>query len=121
MNTIYIIHILGRIFFGGYFLISGFNHFKNHKMLTGYAASMKVPKPGSAVLVSGLLLFFGGLGVLLNIYTNLSLFLIILFLVPTTLMIHSFWKMTDANMKMSNYINFSKNVALIGAALLLMY
>ena len=115
------IHILGQILFGGYFAWSGFNHFKNHKMLTGYTASMKVPSPGVAVFVSGLLLFLGGLGVLFNVYTNISLLFIIIFLVPTSLIMHAFWKMTDVNMKMSNYINFSKNVALIGAALLLMY
>ena len=115
-----VIHIIGQIIFGGYFTWSGFNHFKNHKMLTGYSASMKVPAPGVAVFVTGLLLTLGGLGILFQIQKDIALVFIIIFLLPTSFMMHPFWKMTDANMKMSNYINFSKNMALIGAALLLM-
>ncbi len=115
------IHIIGQILFGGYFAWSGLNHFRNYKMLTGYTASMKVPSPGLAVTVSGLLLLLGGLGILFHVYVNISLVLVIIFLVPVTIIMHSFWKHTDPTMKMNNYINFSKNIALIGAALLLMY
>ncbi|MBI5221628.1 MAG: hypothetical protein HY979_02390 [Candidatus Magasanikbacteria bacterium] len=35
-------------------------------------------------------------------------------------MMHNFWKDTDQNMKMSNYVNFTKNMALLGAALMLL-
>ncbi len=122
----YAIHILGQILFGGYFAWSGFQHFRNHKMLAGYAASMKVPSPGFAVFGTGFLMFLGGLGVVFGGYLgrtafDVSLLFIIIFLVPTTLIMHAFWKMTDTNMKMTNYVNFSKNIALIGAALMLMW
>jgi uncharacterized membrane protein YphA (DoxX/SURF4 family) len=94
-------------------------------MLKGYTASMKVPSPGFAVIGTGLLMLVGGLGVVFSGYlsataVNISLLLIVIFLVPTTFVMHAFWKHTDMNMKMTNYINFSKNIALIGAALMLM-
>src|SRR3989344_1265261 len=53
MTTSAIIFLIGRIMFGGYFVMMGFNHFKNHQMLTGYAASKKVPMPSMAVYISG--------------------------------------------------------------------
>ena len=42
--------VLGRILLGGYFIMSGFNHFKNLGMLTGYAQSKGVPMPKAAVM-----------------------------------------------------------------------
>ena len=119
------IHILGGIIFGGYFVWSGYNHFRNHKMLSGYAASMKIPSPVIAVLGTGVLMVLGGLGIIFSGYLSatvfdISLLLIIIFLVPTTFAMHAFWKHTDAGAKMTDYINFSKNFALVGAALMLM-
>jgi putative oxidoreductase len=112
-----IINIVGRVIFGLYFAYSGFMHFKNGKGMIGYAASKKVPLPKLAVYGSGLLLLLGGLGVTFGFHMTISLCLIIIFLVPTTIFMHDFWKETDLTAKMSQRINFLKNVALIAAIL----
>jgi putative oxidoreductase len=119
MTTSTIIFLIGRIMFGGYFMMMGFNHFKNGKMLIGYSVSKKVPSPSIAVYFSGLLIFFGGLGVILNMYALWSLVLIIVFLLPVSFMIHSYWKNSDPMTKMADMTHFFKNMALIGAALML--
>jgi len=111
------INIIGRVIFGLYFAYSGFGHFKNLSSYTGYAASKKVPAPKLAIIVSGLLLLLGGLGVVFNFHMTASLLLLVIFLVPTTIFMHDFWKDTDPAAKMSNQINFMKNVALLGATL----
>jgi len=109
------IFLLGRVIFGGYFIMMGMNHFKNRTALAGYAASKKIPNPSLAVFGTGLLLSFGGTGVVLGIKVSLSLGLLLLFLVPTTLIMHKFWEVSDPNMKMSEMTNFLKNMALVGA------
>lgn len=119
ITTSAIIFLIGRIMFGGYFVMMGLNHFGNHKMLTGYAASKGIPSPSLAVYVSGLLIFFGGIGIILNMYPLVSLVLIIAFLVPVSFMIHSYWKNSDPMAKMADMTHFFKNMALIGAALML--
>ena len=116
-----IIFFIGRLLFGGFFLMSGINHFKNHQMLSGYAGSKGLPSPLLAVYGSGLLILLGGLGVILGIYPTISLWLIVIFLLPVTFAMHNFWKDTDPNMKMNNEINFKKNMALLGAALMAIY
>ena len=68
--------------------------------MTGYVASMKVPAPALAVYGSGILLVLGGLGVLLGQYVQISLVLIVIFLVPVTLIMHPFWTRTDPQAKM---------------------
>lgn len=115
-----ILFVIGRILFGGYFLYSGFNHLLEHDMMSGYAKSKGVPFPKLAVIVSGLFIIFGGLGVLLWIYVSWALALIIVFLLVVSLTMHNFWTDRDSATKMVNLINFNKNLALIGAALIML-
>lgn len=112
--------ILGRIIFGAYFVYSGFNHFKDEKSMTGYAKSKGVPSPRVAVLLGGAMLMIGGLGFLSWMYVQESAVLLLLFLIPTTFMMHAFWKATDPMHKMGERINFLKNLALIGALLMML-
>jgi putative oxidoreductase len=44
-----------------------------------------------------------------------------LFLVPVTIVMHQFWGLSDPQMAAMQKANFLKNVALIGAALMIMY
>lgn len=112
------IHILGSIVFGLYFVVSGFNHFKNEKMLTGYAKSKGVMSPRLAVLLTGVIMILGGLGFVFGLHIQWSAILLLVFLIPTTFMMHSFWKVSDPTHKMNDQINFMKNMALIGALLI---
>lgn len=114
-----IIDIIGRILYGGFFVMSGLKHFTNKAGMVGYAQSKGVPMASLAVPGSGLLIILGGLGILFNMYLLISLILVIVFLLPVTFTMHTYWKDTDPHVKMSNQINFYKNLALVGSALLL--
>lgn len=121
-----IIHLIGQVLFGGYFVLQGVNHFKHSKSLTGYAASKNVPSPSLAVMGGGLLLFLGGLGVLFygfipSMWTEISFLMLVIFLIPTTFMMHAFWKQTDPQARMMEKIQFMKNTALLGAILSMIY
>lgn len=114
-----ILFLIGRLIFGGYFLMNAWGHFKHLESMTGYAQSKGVPNPRAAVFVGGVLLLLGGLGVVFGIAPEASLALLLIFLVPVTFKMHAFWKETDPNAKMSEQIQFMKNMALIGALLML--
>lgn len=114
-----ILFLVGRLIFGGYFLMSAWSHFKNLDGLSGYAESKGVPSPRAAVFVSGILLLLGGLGVVFGIAPQASLALLIIFLVPVSWKMHAFWKETDPNRRMMERVQFMKNMALIGALLML--
>lgn len=110
---------LGRIIFGAYFIDAGIYHFRNTKSLTGYAKSKGVPSPELAVILSGAMFIIGGAGIFLNVLKSQSALLIVLALVPITFQIHSFWKGGDAAVKMNEKLAFMKNLALIGALLMM--
>lgn len=118
--SIGVLFLIGRILFGGYFFFNGSNHLMKTRMMAGYAASKGVPAPKIAVIVSGLLIFLGGLGVLLGVYTKLSLLLIATFLVVVSFKMHAYWRVSEPNAKMSDMINFTKNMALLGANLMML-
>jgi uncharacterized membrane protein YphA (DoxX/SURF4 family) len=111
--------LFSRILYGGFFLMSGVNHFSKRGAYTQFAASKKVPLPIAAVLGSGVLLVLGGLSVLLGVLPQIGLWLIVAFLVGTTPMMHNFWSVRDPNQREMEKIQFMKNVALLGAALMM--
>ncbi len=112
--------LLGRVLLGVYFILSGWKHFKHLKSMTGYAASKNVPLPREGVMLTGLMMILGGLGVLLGVYVVWSIFLLVIFLLVITPQMHAYWKDTDPMTRMANEINFQKNLALLGALLMLL-
>ena len=109
--------VLGRFLFALIFLMAGANHF--NKQTIGYAASHGVPLAAIAVPLSGVLAIAGGLSILLGYRAKLGAWLIVLFLVPVSLMMHKFWTVTDPMMAQIQMILFMKNVSMLGGAVLI--
>jgi putative oxidoreductase len=111
--------LIGRILFAAIFLSSAVGHLTQTKMMAGYASSKGVPAAGPATFGSGLLLLAGGLSVLLGIWADLGALLLVIFLVPTAVLMHGFWKEKEPQTRQLEMINFQKDIALAGAALAL--
>jgi putative oxidoreductase len=109
--------LLGRLLFAAIFLTAGPSHFT--KQAIGYAASQGVPLASVLVPISGLLAISGGLSILLGYRARLGAWLIALFLVPVSFMMHKFWTVSDPTMAQIQMIMFMKNVAMLGGALLI--
>lgn len=112
--------LIGRAIFGGFFLYNGINHFKQTAGLSQYASAKNVPNPEQAVLASGALLAAGGASIILGLKPKLGTLAIVSFLAAASPMFHDFWNAKDAGEQQNTMIHFSKNMALLGAALALM-
>jgi putative oxidoreductase len=108
----------GRAIFGGYFLYNGLNHFLNRKMLVDYARTKGVPTPDLAVAASGLMILAGGLSVLTGVQPKVGAGLITAFLLGVSPQMHAFWKEEDAQQRIHEMVNFTKNMALLGSSFL---
>jgi putative oxidoreductase len=115
-----VLFLVGRIVFGGYFVMSGLNHFTKFRFMTGYAQSKGTPAPAAAVAGTGILLVLGGLSFLLGVEPIIGGALLIVFLLGASFKIHDFWTVKDPQMKMAEVVNFTKNMALLGGILILM-
>jgi putative oxidoreductase len=109
--------LVGRILYGAIFIMSGPNHFRSE--IIGYAAAQGVPLASIAVPLSGVIACLGGLSIALGYRPRLGAWLIILFLVPVTLMMHRFWGLSDPQAAMVQQAMFMKNLTILGAALLI--
>jgi putative oxidoreductase len=108
---------LGRLFFVLIFLMSGPRHFLS--ATAAYAASQGVPLASIAVPISGVLAIAGGLSILLGYRARLGAWLIVLFLLCITPMMHNFWAVTDPMMHQMQLIMFMKNLSMLGGALII--
>ncbi len=109
--------LLGRLFFALIFLMAGPNHFRSQTI--AYAASQGAPLAAIAVPFSGLLAIVGALSILLGYRAKLGAWLIVLFLVGVTPMMHNFWAVSDPMMHQMQMIMFMKNLSMLGGALLI--
>jgi putative oxidoreductase len=114
-----LIFFVGRILFGSFFIKNGYQHFKNVESMQKYAGAKGVPHPKLAVLGSGVLLWIGGLSMLTGLWPGFGLLALVAFLGPVTYMMHPYWKESDPMMKATQSVQFWKNLALIGAVLMI--
>lgn len=111
--------LLGRVLFSLIFLFTIPGHFS--PQMIGYAASQGVPAASFLVPLSGIIAFAGGLSIVFGYKAKLGALLIIIFLVPVTLWMHAFWKITDPMAQQMQIAMFMKNVSMTGAAMLITY
>jgi putative oxidoreductase len=111
--------LLGRILYSGIFIATVFSHFTERAIR--YAASMGVPLADVLVPLSGIIATVGGVGILIGYRAKVGAWLVVLFLVPVTLIMHRFWGLSDPLLAEMQQINFMKNLALLGGALLIAY
>jgi putative oxidoreductase len=105
------------LFFAAIFLMSGPSHFLSQSI--AYAASKGVPLASIAVPLSGVIAFVGGLSILLGFRARIGAWLIVLFLVCITPMMHKFWAVTDPITYQIQFAMFLKNLSMLGGALVI--
>jgi putative oxidoreductase len=118
-----VLFLIGRVLFALVFVSSGFMaHLgEGGKMGRQYARSLGAPNPDLLVPLSGIVIIAGGLMIALGIWADLGALLIIGFLAGITPIMHAFWKVEDAQEQQVQSAMFFKNVALLGAALIIFY
>ena len=109
--------LLGRFLYVLIFLMAAPTHFS--KQTIAYAAAQGAPLASIVVPLSGIIALAGGLSILLGYRAKTGAWLIVLFLLPVTLIMHKFWTVHDPMMAQTQMVMFMKNVALLGAALLI--
>ena len=107
----------GRLLFSFIFIFGALNNFSHQSI--AYAAAQGVPLASIAVPLSGLLALAGGLSILLGYHARFGAWLVVLFLVGVTPMMHNFWVVKDPMMAQMQMIMFLKNLSMLGGALLI--
>jgi putative oxidoreductase len=118
-----VVFLVGRILFAVLFVFSGLTAHLGEGGRVGqdYARSAGAPAPHLLVPLSGVAIIAGGLMIGFGVWADLGAILIIGFLVGITPIMHAFWKVEDEQMKAIQTAMFFKNLALLGAAIIVFW
>jgi uncharacterized membrane protein YphA (DoxX/SURF4 family) len=114
------IGLAGRLLFTLIFFLSGITHFTD---IDGYVSLMHEAIPGRVfwVLISGVVELAGAVMILFDRWAKLGGWLIVLFLVPVTIVVHGYAMVTapDPGTQQMQMSFFLKGLAMTGGALLI--
>lgn len=111
--------LTARVLFASLFLLSGITHFTNIPYYVGLMPEV-VPYPVAWTLISGVVELAGAGMILFNWRPRLGGWLIILFLVPVTIVVHGYEMIyaAEETARLNQQAHFLKGLALTGSALL---
>ena len=115
-----LVAVLGRLMLCSIFLLAALmNDIPNFQHTAGFMASEGVPAP--RVMLAGAIVFLiaGSLSIILGYKARIGAALLLVFLALATYFFHDFWTVSDPKLKQEQMIHFMKNLALMGAMLLI--
>ena len=107
--------IAARVLIATMFLLNGFNiigqSLAAHELALYGAPASLIP---ALILAARALQLTAGSFLILGIYPRISALALLLFLIPATIMAHSFWQSIGTPLYQVQLINFSKNLSMAG-------
>lgn len=108
---------LGRVLFALIFIAAAPRHFTHEGIQ--HASDLAVPAAGVLVPLSGAMALAGGISVAVGYRARWGGWALVGFLVPVTLWMHAYWRLSDINAVHVQQALFAKNLSMLGAALLI--
>lgn len=110
---------LGRALIAAIFLQSGIDKLFNFDKTVQLMLSKAMPAPELLLMPSIVILLAGGAMLLVGWKVRWAALGLIIFMIPATLVFHSFWTYPEAQF-INQFHHFFKNLAIIGALFILM-
>jgi putative oxidoreductase len=115
-----VLAVLGRVMLSTIFILSAVgNKIPNFKAVASLMEGEGVPAPQILLVGAIVFLIAGSLSVVLGYKARIGAALLLIFLVLATYYFHDFWTVTDPKLKQEQMIQFMKNLALMGAMVLI--
>lgn len=115
-----LVAVIGRACLGAIFLMSAVgNKVPNFSQVAEMMGGVGIPQP--KVMLAGAIVFLiaGSVSIILGYKGRIGAALLLVFLVLATYFFHAFWSLSDPQAQQDQMIQFMKNLALIGAMLLI--
>jgi len=107
--------IVARVLVATMFMLNGLNiigqALATHELAAYGAPARLIP---ALIIAARTLQLIAGTCLILGVYPRVSALALLLFLIPATLMAHSFWEALNTPLYQVQLINFSKNLSMAG-------
>lgn len=114
------IPLLARILISFIFIVSGISKIFGFSGTRAYMAMQGIPFTTFFLIGAIIIEVVGGFMLLFGYQTKIVSLVMFFYLIPVTLTIHHFWTYTGMQRE-ENWINFMKNLAIMGGMLMLFY
>jgi len=109
----------GRILLSLFLYLSAYGHVSHGKQMRGYAQSVGMPLPLLAAWPSGLWLLAAAVSLSFGIWADAGALMLGIWVIPTALLFHNFWKVEDEMQQRTQQQFFIRNLTLLGVAVAL--
>jgi putative oxidoreductase len=109
--------LAGRILLAAIFVLSGFSKITGFAGTAGYIASKGLPMPEVLTALTIALELGGGILLVIGYKARWVALAFFLWLIPTTFIFHKYWGIDPAQSQ-AQFVNFWKNVSIMGGMLL---
>jgi putative oxidoreductase len=110
--------LVARVLLMTLFVMTGWQKLTSFAGTVDYMKTSGVPWPELAAVVSTVVEFLFGIGIILGVYTRELAWVFVAFTLGTALLGHRYWTLQGAA-RHENLLNFYKNVSIAGGLLLL--
>jgi putative oxidoreductase len=110
--------VTGRTLFSLHFLVTSLLHVVKFEFLVAQMAVRGVPAPRFFLILATVLQVLGALSIMLGYKAKTGALLLILFIVPSTPVMHNFWALQGQD-AFVNFAFFIRNISILGALLLI--
>lgn len=115
------VFLIGRVIYTLIFIIAGIDHLRDFNHTVEMTTKFRAPFPRLSAAVMSVFAVVGGLSVAFGFYAKIGALLLLIFLIPTTFMVHRFWGISDKQQRAMQRVHFNKNLSLLGVALMILY
>ena len=110
--------LFGRVLLGWIFLMGSWGKLTNIGGFIGYLTNLRMPAPGFWGWVGAIAELVVGFTLVFGLATRYGAVLGFIFVVAATAIAHRYWEYPAAQ-QLGQYINFMKNIAIVGGMVLL--
>jgi putative oxidoreductase len=111
--------LAGRIVMSLLFYYSAYGHVRRDAQMRSYAQQVGMPASMLAGWPAGLWLLVAAVSVSFGIWADLGSLMLALWMIPTALLFHNFWKNEDRMQRLTQMQMFLRNLTLFGSSMVL--
>src|ERR1043166_5004623 len=105
--------LIGRLLIAAIFLMSGIAKLTDTAGTVAHMTKAGIPYADTLAMVAGVGEIVGAAAIILGLLTRVGAFGLFLYMIPTTLIFHAFWN-AEGQERMTQMVNFMKNLAIMG-------
>jgi putative oxidoreductase len=110
--------LVGRLLIAAIFLVSGIAKLADTSGTAAHMTGMGIPHAETLAVIAGIAELLGAIAIATGFLARIGGIGLILFMIPTTLIFHAFWNVEGAE-RLTQMVNFLKNMAICGGLALL--